>query len=173
MANIYTRPAQMNDLPMIMKIIAGAKEFLKASGSPQWQTGYPATSDIELDIKNSHAYVLLVAGQVVGYAAVVIGNEPTYHTITKGSWANTTDPYATIHRMAISQDFRGQHLSHFFMTNIITLMASQGITNIRLDTYRLNQPVQKIAAKFDFSQRGEILVDDPLDPRRIAFELNL
>lgn len=173
MANIYTRPAQMNDLPMIMEIIAGAKEFLKASGSPQWQTGYPATSDIELDIKNSHAYVLLVAGQVVGYAAVIIGDEPTYHNIAHGSWQNTTAPYATIHRLALASAFRGQHLSYFFFSNIITIVVGRGVHNLRLDTYRHNQPVQRLATHLGFIQRGEILVDDPLDPRRIAFELNL
>lgn len=173
MANIYTRPAQMSDLPVIMEIIAAAKDFLKASGSPQWQSGYPATTDIEQDIMADNAYVLLVAGQIAGYAAVIIGDEPTYHNIAHGSWQNTTAPYATIHRLALAPTFRGQHLSYFFFSNIITMVVGHGVHNLRLDTYRHNQPVQRLASHFDFVRRGEILVDEPLDPRRIAFELNL
>ena len=46
----YTRLAKKDDLSEIMRIIADAKDFLKASGSPQWQNGYPNESVIMDDI---------------------------------------------------------------------------------------------------------------------------
>lgn len=47
----YTRLAKKDDLSEIMRIIADAKDFLKASGSPQWQNGYPNESVIMDDIE--------------------------------------------------------------------------------------------------------------------------
>lgn len=54
----YTRLANENDLTEIMAIIGDAKKFLKASGSTQWQGGYPNKEVILDDIKNKNAYVL-------------------------------------------------------------------------------------------------------------------
>lgn len=169
----YTRLAQPTDIDDIMLIIQDAKIFLKKSGSSQWQSGYPDRQTITEDIQHHHGYVLMVGPKVVAYAAVVVGVEPTYRRID-GSWHNDTDSYATIHRLCISAGYQGQGLAKLLLANLLTLFYSHGIRNFRVDTFRLNQPMQKLAKNFQFEYRGNIAVDDdPLDPKRLAFELNL
>lgn len=173
MTLIYTRYATNNDLSNIMVIINEAKDFLKQSGSSQWQGIYPNENTILTDIKHKNALVLIVDDQIAGYAASVIGIEPSYQEIN-GEWKNTMDDYATFHRLAISSKYRGMHLANFMFSDLISLMTSQGIKNFRIDTSRKNKIMQHLALKHNFIERGIIMVDeDPEDPSRLAYELNL
>lgn len=173
MSLIFTRRAQNSDVDKIVQILNDAISFLKESGSSQWQSGYPNRATVEDDINNGCAWVLTVDNEVAGYAAVVIGREPTYADI-EGKWENNVDTYATIHRIAVSSKFRGMHLSQFFLSNIISLTYAQGIHNFRIDTSRKNKIVQHIAVSHNFIERGIIQVtEDPVDSSRIAYELNL
>ena len=81
MTLIYTRYATNADLSSIMGIINEANDFLKQSGSSQWQGTYPNEDTILTDIKNKSALVLIVDDKVAGYAASVVGIEPTYQKI--------------------------------------------------------------------------------------------
>ena len=173
MSLIFTRRAQNSDVDKIVQILQDAISFLKESGSSQWQSGYPNRETVEEDIEKRVAWVLTVDNEVAGYAAVVIGREPTYADI-EGKWENNVDTYATIHRIAVSSKFRGMHLSQFFLSNIISLTYAQGIHNFRIDTSRKNKIVQHIAVSHNFIERGIIQVtEDPVDSSRIAYELNL
>lgn len=173
MSLIYTRIAKEADLNEIMVIISNAKQFLKNAGSSQWQNGYPTGEDILQDIKQKHGFVLIVDGKIAGYCATIVGIEPTYLDI-KGEWHNESDPYATIHRMAIAREYRGQHLASFLLSDIISIFGAQKITNFRIDTSKQNQIVQHLATTHNFKRRGIISVsEDPINPERLAFELNL
>ncbi|WP_297817686.1 GNAT family N-acetyltransferase [uncultured Lactobacillus sp.] len=173
MSLIYTRLANELDIHQILPIIDQAKAFLKASGSSQWQGNYPNQMTIQDDIDHQVGYVLLVDNKIAGYAAVITGLEPTYRDI-EGSWNNEVDEYATIHRMAISSEFRGMHLANYFFSNILSLKIAQGAYNFRIDTSRKNKIMQHLAETHGFIERGIIQVDeDPQDPSRIAYELNL
>ncbi|WP_295731330.1 GNAT family N-acetyltransferase [uncultured Limosilactobacillus sp.] len=168
----YLRPAQVNDIDAIMPIIESARALLKAEGSTQWQSGDPDRRLIGQDIEQHVGEVLIVDQQVAGYAALVRSAEPTYAKIYSGHWASN-DPYTTIHRVAIAQEFRGQHLATQLFAELITSSLQLGFSNIRFDTFRLNERLQYLAKKFGFVQRGQIKVSDPLDPWRLAYELNL
>lgn len=169
----YIRRATNNDLDAIMKIIQDAKKFLKESGSSQWQGEYPDLTTIQADIDQQNGLVLICNQQVAGYCAVIIGIEPTYTNI-EGKWNNDLDSYATIHRMAISSNFRGQHLADSFIANIVSLKLASGIKNFRIDTSQQNKIVQHIATSNNFKYRGIIYVtEDPEDNSRLAYELNL
>ncbi|UQS87280.1 GNAT family N-acetyltransferase [Nicoliella spurrieriana] len=172
MADIYTRPGRLTDLPAIMAIIAEAKRFLSDSGSPQWQDGYPDESTLRNDIENGTNYVLIDGGQVAGTATLLFITEPSYHDID-GAWQNDDDRYATIHRIAIASQFRGHHLSNYFFANLITIAAVNNIHNVRFDTHRLNVVMQSIGKHFNFQYRGIIEVNEPRDPKRLAYELNM
>ncbi len=172
MSLIFTRRAQNSDVDKIVQILNDAISFLKESGLSQWQSGYPNRETVEEDIEKQVAWVLTVDNEVAGYAAVVIGREPTYADI-EGKWENNVDTYATIHRIAVSSKFRGMHLSQFFLSNIISLTYAQGIHNFRIDTGEKNKIVQHIATGHNFIKRGIIQVDDPINPDRLAYELNI
>lgn len=168
----YTRLANNDDIKQIMSCIKDAKKFLKDAGSPQWQSGYPNEETIAGDIKAGYGYVFLIGKQIAAYAAVIVGQDPNYNKI-KGAWENNTDDYATIHRICFNSKFQGHGLAKIFFSNIISLKYAEGIRNFRVDTYKLNVPMQKLAKNNGFVYRGIINVVDPIDPARLAFELNL
>ena len=169
----YTRLAQMGDLNAIMPIIADAKQALKAAGSSQWQGTYPSRADISADLQAQHGFVLIADGQVAGYAAVIVGPEPTYQHID-GAWINEKDDYATIHRICFSNAFRGHGLAKVFMGQLISLQFANGVRNFRIDTSRVNQAMQRVIDHAGFHYRGIIRVsEDTENPERLAYELNI
>lgn len=173
MAEIYLRRAQTQDLAAIMKIIDDAKELLKKNGSPQWQNGYPNQENFTQDIAMQTNWILINDNKVVATATLQLTPEPTYHNITQGQWQQPNEPYATIHRVAISSNYRGQGLSKLLFSNLLTVGQMQGIKNFRIDTHRSNKAMQHIAENFNFKKRGIIKVNDQNDPERLAYELNL
>ena len=173
MAEIYLRRAQLQDLTAIMKIIDDAKELLKKNGSPQWQNGYPDQETFTQDIVMQTNWILINDNKVVATATLQLTPEPTYRNITQGQWQQPDEPYATIHRVAISSNYRGQGLSKLLFSNLLTVGQMQGIKNFRVDTHRSNKAMQHIAENFNFKKRGIIKVNDQNDPERLAYELNL
>ncbi|MCC4508502.1 GNAT family N-acetyltransferase [Limosilactobacillus reuteri] len=173
MAEIYLRRAQLQDLPAIIKIIDDAKELLKKNGSPQWQNGYPNQETLTQDIAMQTNWVLINDNKVAATATLQLTPEPTYRNITQGQWQQPDEPYATIHRVAISSNYRGQGLSKLLFSNLLTVGQMQGIKNFRVDTHRSNKAMQHIAENFNFKKRGIIKVNDQNDPERLAYELNL
>lgn len=177
MSLIYIKRATLAELPAVMAIIKQAQALLKADHSPQWQNGYPDEATLHADIMTQQCWVLMVGEQVAGTATMIVADDPNYQDITNGQWQNTTDPYATIHRIAIGKDFGGQHLSHFFFSNLISAAYNTGIRNFRIDTHNLNKRMQAIATGFGYQYRGKIYVSEPAtnheDNARRAYELNL
>ena len=173
MAEIYLRRAQLQDLTAIMKIIDDAKELLKKNGSPQWQNGYPDQETFTQDIVMQTNWILINDNKVAATATLQLTPEPTYRNITQGQWQQPDEPYATIHRVAISSNYRGQGLSKLLFSNLLTVGQMQGIKNFRVDTHRSNKAMQHIAENFNFKKRGIIKVNDQNDPERLAYELNL
>ena len=173
MAEIYLRRAQLQDLPAIMKIIDDAKELLKKNGSPQWQNGYPNQETLTQDIAMQTNWVLINDNKVAATATLQLTPEPTYRNITQGQWQQPDEPYATIHRVAISSNYRGQGLSKLLFSNLLSVGQMRGIKNFRVDTHRSNKAMQHIAENFNFKKRGIIKVNDQNDPERLAYELNL
>ena len=121
MAETYLRRAQLQDLPAIMKIIDDAKELLKKNGSPQWQNGYPNQETLTQDIAMQTNWVLINDNKVAATATLQLTPEPTYRNITQGQWQQPDEPYATIHRVAISSNYRGQGLSKLLFSNLLTV----------------------------------------------------
>lgn len=172
MALIYMRKAAASDIDAMMEIIDEAKALLKADGSTQWQDGHPDKDMLMNDIEHGFARVLIVDGEVAGTATLMTSADPNYAKI-EGAWQDTTDTYATIHRIAISSKYRGMKLSKFFFSNLISDTYAQGIYHMRIDTHKLNLRMQHIAKEFGFEYTGIIYVPDAIDGKRLAYELNM
>ncbi|MDF7683595.1 GNAT family N-acetyltransferase [Lactobacillus sp. ESL0679] len=170
--SVYIRLAQNADMPAIMMIINQAKELLKRDGSPQWQDGHPNRQMFQDDIIKKRAYVLIVDQEVAGVAVLQTTPDHNYDEIT-GAWQNTTTEYATIHRIAISDQYRGQHLGMIFISNLLSRGVFLGFHNFRIDTHALNKRMQGLIKKSGYQYRGVIQVDPTPDGARYAYELNL
>lgn len=166
---IYLRKAVLTDLPEIVSILTEAKSFLKKSGSDQWQGQYPGLADIENDMAKNQAYVLVVNDKVAAYSAVITGEEPAYTEITDGKWSNDSLDYVTIHRIAFSDQYRGQQLTRFLFSTIFSLMNSRDYHDFRVDTHEMNQVMQHVFEREGFIRRGFVFIEG----KRIAYQLEL
>ncbi|WP_334330092.1 GNAT family N-acetyltransferase [Companilactobacillus sp. HBUAS59699] len=173
MFNVFVRKAQVSELEQIIKVINDAKRLIKGTGSPQWQDGQPSREVLEEDLKLGRGYVLIVNGDLVGYTCLMQTNDPHYAVIQDGSWNNTTDKYATLHRVAICDGYRGKHLSDFLMSNMFSIGYELGFRNFRIDTHEMNKGMQHVSEKAGFKYRGIIYVGPKDDDRRVAYELNM
>ena len=82
------RQAFPNEIKPIMTVIESARAALAEAGSSQWQgaDGYPTEETIFDDVLKGQAYVGIIDGQIVSYAAVVTDGDPAYDKIYDGDW---------------------------------------------------------------------------------------
>ncbi|KAE9560499.1 GNAT family N-acetyltransferase [Companilactobacillus bobalius] len=177
MSSIYIKRAQITDLKEIMNIISQAQAMLKAVAKISASTPSLSAASFKNDTSKHLDRALMVDNKVAGTATLIVADDPNYREITDGQWENNTDPYATIHRIAISGDFAGQHLGKIFVSNLISQSYQNGVHNFRIDTHKLNKRMQHLATSAGYVHRGKIYVSEPAanheDNARLAFELNL
>ena len=145
----------MNELDVCYSIIDTGRKFQKEQGFTQWTDDYPNADTIMRDIYDGKGYVLKSEGRIAGYMCIDFDGEPAYNNIN-GKW-ETQEPYAVVHRMAFSTDFRGKGLADVVFRLIDELCVSRGIMSIRVDTDFPNKRMQHILQKNGFVQRGVII----------------
>lgn len=160
------------DLPIIGALYDDARAALKAQGVDQWQTGnYPSAETARLDMEQGVGYVLEENGQVLAVACLAFGREPTYEKIEQGTWAADPREYGFLHRIAVSSKAKGRGAAGLMFEELKRQARERGITVIRGDTHRDNQPMQRVMAKAGLSYRGVIRLEDGSE--RLAFELEM
>ena len=161
------RKSGIKDISNIIKIINQAQEYFKLQGIDQWQNGYPNQETIENDIKNDESYVLEKGGDVIATTMISFNGESTYNSI-QGNWISNNDKYATIHRLAVDNSYKGNGISSKIIKHIETYCLNKGIKSIRVDTHEDNISMQRLLEKNNFKYCGVIYLED--NSKRIAFE---
>ena len=164
------RKAVRKDAEQVMHIIDNAKIAMKSNHIPQWHEEYPILKDILSDIENEYCYVLEVDNTIVAAAAVIAGIEPTYSSIHSGCWLGDYH-YSTIHRLAVNNQYFKKGYASALMNNIVDLSKQLGMESIRIDTHKVNKPMQALIKKANFTYCGIVVMGDR--SLRDAFELLL
>ena len=168
------RKAEEKDLPGIMEIYAGAREFMAEHGNPrQWgNTNWPPEDLIRKDISEGRSFVCEVpepegsAGTGARTAAVFFYDhgrdiEPCYRVIEGKGWSGG-DTYGVVHRIASAGSERGAG-------TFCILWAFRQCGYLRMDTHGDNYVMQNLLTKIGFVPCGIIHVEEDDDPR-IAYE---
>ncbi|MFX3618832.1 MAG: GNAT family N-acetyltransferase [Sporolactobacillus sp.] len=153
--------ATKNDLSSIMAITDQAKVFLKSQGVDQWQNGYPALGDFEQDIRDQDLFVFKLNDQVAAYAALIAGPDEHYKLIEDGEWLNQEGPYYAIHRVAVSEQFRGQQVAQRLFERSLDYLRSNhpSVKSVRVDTHPENQIMQHVLTKVGFKRTGNVYME--------------
>lgn len=106
---IQIRKTQPEDIDHLMNIFEQGKRIMRKSGNlKQWTGSYPSRDLIKKDIEAGHSYVCLdEKGDIIGTFTFIPGKDPTYARIYEGQWLDDERPYATIHRLASTEDSHG------------------------------------------------------------------
>lgn len=150
---------------LAMNMINDAKRHLKEQGIDQWQNGYPDEACIRRDIAGRKGYFLSDGMQVLGYLCIDFDGEPAYDELN-GEWISG-GKYAAVHRLAVSDRFRGKGISGDVFRLVEQYALEKGAASVRMDTDAGNQKMQHILRKNGFTCCGTIWFDNS---EKIAFE---
>lgn len=161
------RKSAIKDIDEIMKVINEAKSYFKENNINQWQDGYPNKEVILSDIKNEESFVVINDNKVIGTVVISFRGEKTYNEIYEGTWLSNND-YAVIHRIAISNDFKGFGIGTRIIEEAQKLAFERNLNSIKIDTQKDNISMQKLLIKNNFKYCGLIYLEDKSE--RVAFE---
>ncbi len=148
------RLAQEADLPPILAIVAQCQALLRSRGVDQWQDGYPSLEPLQADIALSRGYVLTCGERIAAYGALVEGEEAAYLSL-RGEWL-TDYPYLTLHRLAVSDDFRGCGVGDEFFAAMQRVAQERNLRSLRADTHRDNSVMQRLLHRSGFTLCGDV-----------------
>ena len=157
--------ARWEDIPRYMQILGEGRAFQRAQGFVQWPDGYPRQEAVEADVQNGNGYALLADGKLAGYFHLGFDGDPAYLAII-GAW-RFQGPYAVVHRIAISDAFRGQGLTREVFRLIEDLAKARGVEVLRIDTHADNQRMRHVVEKNGFAFCGKVIQSDGW---RLAFD---
>ena len=158
------RKATLQDLPRLLEIYAGARDFMVKTGNPrQWaQRNWPPEEVVLRDIGWEKCYVCQENQKILAVFYFEFGEDidPTYRKIEGEGWV-WTGPYGVVHRIAAEQ---GHGAGRFCIQ-----WAMEQAGHLRIDTHTDNAVMQRLLESLGFEKRGIIYVAQDNDPR-IAFE---
>lgn len=152
--NYTFRKAAIHDIPEIWKILQNAISRRKNDGSNQWQDGYPNLEVITDDISKGVGYVLTRDGEISGYVAILINDEPEYANLN-GKWLSNED-FVVFHRVAIAQKWIGKGLAKDLLLHIEDFARSHGINSIKADTNFDNPAMLRLFETMGYEYCGEV-----------------
>lgn len=147
------RKTKPSDLSAVMLVYNSARQFMRSQGNmDQWTNGYPNDAVILSDIRDGNSYVCMEDGQLAGVFSFILGEDPTYAAIYEGRWLND-QPYGTVHRIAVQHHNKG-------VATFCLDWCFDKCGNVRIDTHRDNQAMQKLVLKNGFTYCGIIYLAD-------------
>lgn len=150
----HFRKATHTEITPIWTILQQAIMRRKKDGSKQWQDGYPNLEVVKNDIEKEQGFVLLQGEEIIGYAAILINDEPAYDAL-EGNWVNT-DNFVVLHRLALSEHQLGKGLAKKIMEYAADFALQNKIYNIKADTNFDNIAMIKIFENTGYTFCGEV-----------------
>ena len=142
-----------------MLLINQGINYFKKANIDQWQNNYPNELIIKNDIFSKYAYVLEENNQILGYCLISNEKDSNYDNVFAGQWLSN-DNYLVIHRLVISNEFKGMNLGSKIIEFTKTLALNMQIYSIKVDTHDDNLSMIKLLTKNNFSYIGIIKIED-------------
>ena len=160
------KQANIDNIEEILTIYKEAREYMALNGNKeQWGDNYPPRKLIEEDILAGKCYIAYDEN-VCGVFYFAIENDPMYNVIENGEWLND-NPYAVVHRIAVSKNTHNKGIAGTCIDYAVEMCKAQKIYDLRMDTHRDNQPMQRFLEKKGFEGCGIVFVEDGSE--RIAY----
>ena len=148
------------DIDTLLDIYDTARQFMREHGNDvQWVNGYPKRELLLKNISDGKLYKVTDGDEIAAVFYFAVEADPTYAVI-EGAWKNDS-PYGVVHRVAVKSGKKGTG-------SAILEWALNKYPHIRVDTHKLNLPMQGLLNKNGFEYCGTIYVEDGTP--RMAFE---
>ena len=158
-------PARWEEVADVMDILRDGRAFQRQQGFVQWDDAHPPREAVEGDIRRGDGVAIRVDGTLAGYLCLSFDGDPAYPAIV-GAW-RFEEAYAVIHRMAISEQFRGRGLTGAVFRLAGEMAEARGVAVLRIDTHEDNLRMRHVLEKHGFAQCGTVVQNGGL---RLAFD---
>lgn len=160
------RKANKNELEEILNIYKEAREYMALNGNKdQWGDNYPPRKLIEEDIATGKCYISYDE-HICGVFYFAIENDPMYDVIKDGEWLNDNE-YAVVHRIAVSKNTHNKGIASQCIDYAVEICKANNMFDLRMDTHKDNQPMQRFLEKKGFEKCGIVYADDGTE--RLAY----
>src|ERR1700756_3637353 len=146
------RLAVTDDIPQIMKLIAGAVPLMRASGNFQWDDTYPNAEVFGDDIATGQLWVAEIDGQIAGVTAITTEQYEEYALVGM----DITQTAIVTHRLAVNVNFRGLGIAEALLKQAEVVAKQRGITILRIDTNSNNKATRRLFPKMGYEFMGEM-----------------
>lgn len=169
------RRVTVNDIGDVAQVFSSAKEALRSMKVDQWSGDYPNADTVRDDIKDGVGYAMFFSERAIGYLALKMGEEYGYDKIFEGQWVNRDQPYATVHRLALSKGFRGRGLSKLMLKEAADMAREADCVSLRTDTHPENTPMKALLQSMGFAYCGKYHLPDGEEEGalRLCYEMQL
>ncbi|QZT37006.1 GNAT family N-acetyltransferase [Halosquirtibacter xylanolyticus] len=150
--NVLVRRATLDDLDAIAIIVKAAVAYMNSKGNFQWSEDYPSKDVFVKDIENGELWVAELDNAVAGVAAINKDHTPEYDTLV---W-NHSGAYWGIHRIAISEAYKGRRIAESLFLKAESLSKASGDSYMRIDTNILNKPAQRLFERLGYGYCGQV-----------------
>ena len=151
-----------------VRILEQGRELLRRRGIPQWQKGgYPGMAELRRDLQNGAAYVAERDGIIIATFAFSTEPDISYRELISGEWLTQGTPYATVHRLAVSETERGKGVAGLIYEAAAELARACGAVSIRVDTHPKNLSMQRAMVKSGFTYCGELILAESAEAGEI------
>lgn len=164
------RLATIEDFEAVLKIIEECQKLMNQRGIDQWQDGYPSGEVIVSDIEAKRGYVLIRNGCIAAYAALIFDGEQAYAHLRGGEWLTKNEHYLTIHRLAVSDKFRGENIGEYFFLLSEKEAIMRNVNSVRCDTHKDNSVMLRLLQRLNYIYCGDVSYRGS---ERAAFEKKL
>lgn len=163
--------AKLENLSEIKEIFINASKHMKEEKNfKQWEViDDEFVKSLEKYIENNEGYIVKSNDEIVGFFALIYGEDKTYKVIKNGKWLND-DPYVTIHKIAVK--YFEKHIGTYILKYIENKIKLENIFNIRIDTHINNISMNIFLNKNYFVKCGTISLNNSfndIDNLREAF----
>lgn len=161
------RKATIGELKQVTRIYESAKAQMAAQGNPEWTKGFPDENDVRGGIYGGILYCVIANGEIAAVFAAV-NHDGNYEEI-EGKWL-TKDNYLAVHRVVVSEKFRGSDAAQFVLNYAAEELArTRGRKSIRIDTHEMNKPMRNLLISQGFTECGNVYISNDYS-LRIAYE---
>lgn len=170
--SVIIRNGREEDLQGIMVIIRAVVPMMQASGNFQWDEVYPTEDAFRNDIKLSQCYVAEKTNEdgtkeIAGVAALTEDQSEEYADC---GW-DLSIPAVVPHRLAVSPTCHRQGIAAMLYAKGDELARERGYDRVRVDTNKLNVPMNKTIVGAGYKYAGEISLNSkPKDMRFNTYE---
>jgi len=163
------RKAVNEDLEKAWDIVSSARDHMVTIGRNQWSATYPTVEIVAKDIEDGNAFVIVDGENIAAYGCVMLNGEPEYDK----PWCewDIDGDYIVVHRLAVSQSYRGKGLARMFFAEVEAMALSQNVASLKVDTNHDNIEMLHLLPSIGFTRRGKVVYYGK--NKRIAFEKKL